>query len=64
VQTIWDKTQVLLVTSWGMHLRTLWELKNPLGTHSETRKKTKQKIFLPTLPHSQKEKTGPSMNAC
>jgi len=42
-QDIWDKTQVLLGTSWGMHLRTLWELKNPLGTHSETRKKTNKK---------------------
>jgi len=25
-QTIWDKTQVQLGTSWGMHLGTLWEL--------------------------------------
>jgi predicted AlkP superfamily phosphohydrolase/phosphomutase len=24
-QTIWDKTQVLLGTSWRMHLGTIWE---------------------------------------
>jgi len=33
VQTIWDKTQVQSGTSWGMHLGTLWELGNSLGTY-------------------------------
>jgi hypothetical protein len=52
VQTIWDKTQVLLATSWGMHLKTLWELENPLGTHSEQKKKSKRKKQLcPPYPN-------------
>ncbi len=30
-QTVWDKTQVLLGTSWGIHLRTFWELDGNKG---------------------------------
>ncbi len=51
-QTIWDKTQVLLGISWGMHLKTLWKLGNPLriwelienmmGTHWEKGRKQKK----------------------
>jgi len=38
-QTIWDKTQVLLGTSWEMHVGTFWELGNPLGTYENKGKK-------------------------
>jgi len=53
-QTIWDKTQVLLGTSWGTHLGTLWELDgNMTVTHWEQAEKTKN----PSLPLPlQKEK--------
>jgi hypothetical protein len=39
-QTIWDKTQVLLGTSWEMHVGTFWELDRNKG-------KTKSKIKIP-----------------
>jgi hypothetical protein len=48
-QTIWDKTKVLLVTSWGTHLGIFWKLDgNVLG------RRGKHKNASP-LPH-QKEK--------
>ncbi len=58
-QTIWDKTLVLLGTSWGTHLGTLWEFQNPLKTWWQHyghigNKGKKQKIPLPL--HTQKEK--------
>jgi hypothetical protein len=35
---MWDKTQVLLGTSWGMDFRTFWELDgNKLGTKEKTK---------------------------
>jgi hypothetical protein len=53
------KTQVLLGTSWGMHLKTLWKLGNPLriweliknimGRHWEEGKKQNLPIFPPSL---------------
>jgi hypothetical protein len=53
-QTIWDKTQVQLGTSWGMRLGTLlgtWELFGNLS--------------LPLPPFKKKEKeTGLFMSAC
>ncbi len=62
-QTIWDKTQVLLGISCGMHLKTLWKLGNPLriwelienmmGTHWEKGKKQKKN---PCFQPSWKEK--------
>jgi hypothetical protein len=40
-QTIWDKTQVLLGISWGMHLGTLWEHDgNTLRTRGKKQNKT------------------------
>jgi hypothetical protein len=50
-QTIWDKTQVLLGTYWGMHL----------GTHWEQRNKTNNPCPPPT---HKKQKTGSFMRAC
>jgi hypothetical protein len=50
-QTIWDKTNVLLGTSCGMHLGTFWKLDgNTLGTRENT------KMPLP-CPIKKKKKT-------
>jgi hypothetical protein len=55
------QTQVLLGTSWGMHLGIPWELDgNMLGTHWEPG--GLKKVPLPAPP--QKEKTAPFMRAC
>jgi hypothetical protein len=43
-ETIWDKTQVLLVISWGMYLGTLWEHD---GNTLRTREKNNQKSLSP-----------------
>jgi hypothetical protein len=49
-QTVWDKTQVLLGTSWGTHLRTWWEhAENALGTRERYKK-----IIPPTPPRKGK----------
>jgi hypothetical protein len=52
-QTIWDKTQELLGTSWGMHLGTFWE----------QGKNTKESLFFPSPPLKRK-KIGLFMSAC
>jgi hypothetical protein len=48
------QTQVLLGTSWGMHLGIVWELDGNQGG--------KKKVPLSAPP--QKEKTAPFMRAC
>jgi hypothetical protein len=45
-QTIWDKTKVLLGTSWGIYLKTFWED----DKNTKLRIKTKKKKFLSPLP--------------
>jgi hypothetical protein len=49
-QTIWDKTQVLLVTSWGTHLE---QFGNLMGIHWEQGKKNKNSL---SPPPTQKER--------
>ncbi len=63
-KTIWDKTQVLLQTSGGPQLGTLWEHGNPLGAWWEHigNKGKKQKKSLSPAP--EKKKPGSFTSAC
>jgi hypothetical protein len=55
------QTQVLLGTSWGMHLGILWELDGNMSrTHWESEGKKK---FLSQIP-VKKKKTAAFMRAC
>jgi hypothetical protein len=48
---MWNKTQVLLGTSWEMHFQTFWELDgNTLGT-----KKEAKNSLSPPSPHPKRK---------
>jgi len=59
------KTQVLLGTSWGTNLGTLWEFSgNRRGTHWEKGGKEPKKKPSPPPPQKFEKKVGPFMRAC